>query len=68
MTDTPAPHILLHNDQTADMARRLLNIMPDANVAECNSYDKLPALISEFKPDAVYSVRFSGTPAFPTEA
>ena len=60
------PRILLHNDETATLATRLRTVMPDVEIAECNSYEGLGQMIADFRPDAAYSVRFSGTPAFPT--
>lgn len=63
-----APRIILHNDVTGPLATRLQQAMPTAEFAECNDYDDLPALLTRFKPEAVYSVRFSGTDAFPREA
>lgn len=66
MSDTP--RIILHNDNTADLARQLLASFPDADFRECNSYEALPSLIDNYGPDIVYSVRFAGTSGFPREA
>ena len=66
MSDTP--RIILHNKTTAQLAQRLLAVYPRADFRECNSYEDLPALIETYQPDVVYSVRFEGTPGFPSDA
>lgn len=60
--------ILLHNDETADLADKLRTRFPAIDVAECNSYTALPSALTSFRPDAVYSVRFAGTAGFPRDA
>ncbi|WP_299614043.1 D-2-hydroxyacid dehydrogenase [uncultured Tateyamaria sp.] len=62
------PRIVLHNNDTAPMARWLRDAHPQAAFRECHSYDALPALIDDFRPEVVYSVRFAGTPGFPRDA
>lgn len=66
MPDTP--RIILHNSDTAPLARWLRASYPHADFHECNSYDALPALIESYRPEVVYSVRFAGTPGFPRDA
>ena len=66
MSDTP--RIVLHNSDTAPLARWLRAAFPQAEYRECNSYETLPALIDSYRPEIVYSVRFAGTPGFPREA
>ena len=56
------PRILLHNAETADLARWLTTALPNADFRECDSYRALPALIDSYRPDIVYTVRFDGTP------
>ena len=60
--------ILLHNDETRVLAEKLHNACPEAAISECNSYTGLPAMIADFHPDIVYSVRFAGTTGFPRDA
>ena len=66
MPDTP--RIILHNSDTAPLAQRLRAAFPQADFRECNSYEALPTLIDDYRPDVVYSVRFAGTPGFPRHA
>lgn len=66
MPDTP--RIILHNSDTAPLARWLRAAFPKADYRECNSYEALPALIKSYRPEVVYSVRFAGTPGFPRDA
>ena len=60
--------ILLHNSETAAHASKLRAAHPSADVAECTTYDDLPAQIKSFRPDVVYTVRFAGSPNFPRDA
>jgi len=62
-----APRVIIHNDVTADMAGCLRTAMPDAAVTECNDYTGMAALVADFAPDVVYSVKFGGNAGFPTE-
>ncbi|MEX0306934.1 MAG: D-2-hydroxyacid dehydrogenase [Ruegeria sp.] len=62
------PRILLHNSDTAPLARWLRDAFPQADFRECDSYEALPRLISGYRPEVVYSVRFAGTPGFPRDA
>lgn len=66
MSDTP--RIVLHNSNTAPLARWLRAAFPQAEYRECNRYETLPALIDSYRPEIVYSVRFAGTPGFPRDA
>lgn len=66
MSETP--RIILHNDNTDELAQQLLAGFPNADFSVCNSYEALPSLIERYRPDIVYSVRFAGTPGFPREA
>lgn len=60
--------VLLHNDQTDALAATLSARYRDVRVEGCNSYVDLRDHIAAFCPDAVYSVRFAGTPGFPRDA
>lgn len=59
------PRIILHNDDTALLKARLLERYPNAEVLECNEFLGLEDAIADFKPDAVYSVRFTYDEEFP---
>ena len=65
---TDLPKVVIHNDRTEVFAYKLTMAFPDIEFRECNTYDALPVLISEFQPEIIYSVRFDGTPSFPREA
>lgn len=41
--------------------------IPGADFRECNSYEALPELLSSYRPDIVYTVRFNGTTGYPRE-
>ena len=60
--------ILIHNNNTREMAGRLADAMPDADIATCDSYADLPARVRDFKPDVVHSICFRGRAGFPREA
>ena len=65
---TAAPRIILHNDNTEILERMLAKAVPEAVVKTCQNYSGLPDLIERFDPDVVYSIRFAGTPEFPSRA
>ncbi len=65
---TDAPKIVLHYDDPDTLARRLVADFPGAEFRVCDNYAALPALVAEYGPDVVYSVRFAGTQGFPREA
>ncbi len=67
MTRT-APRILIHNNDTARMAARLAEAVPDALIATCEDYESLPALIADFRPDIFYGICFMGRDGFPRDA
>ena len=60
--------VLLHNDQTSELAAQLRAAMPDVVCETCESYDGLDAKVQAFEPEVVYSVRFAGTAGFPQAA
>jgi phosphoglycerate dehydrogenase-like enzyme len=65
----PEPiRLLLHDRQTGDKARRLAQAHPDAVIAECNSNTDLPAVIARFRPEVIYSIRFTTTAPYPAAA
>ncbi|MFK7745845.1 MAG: D-2-hydroxyacid dehydrogenase [Roseobacter sp.] len=63
-----APRIILHNSDTREISARLQAAHPDAHIKSCHTYDALPSLIDNFRPDVVYSVRFAGSQGFPRDA
>lgn len=60
--------VLLFNDQTDGLAKRLTEAHPDVTVTACNSYAALPDALRQSHPEVVYTVRFAGTPGFPRDA
>lgn len=66
MADTP--RIVLHNDKTDMLADWLCDSYPLADFRTCSSYEDLPALLKDYRPEVVYSVRFAGTQGFPRDA
>lgn len=62
------PRILLHNKETEPLASMLLAAHPNADFRECDSYDALPGMVKDYRPEVVYSVRFDGTDGFPRDA
>ncbi|MEO3413192.1 D-2-hydroxyacid dehydrogenase [Roseovarius sp. CAU 1744] len=60
--------ILIHNSKTDQMAARLTEAVPDAQIATCDTYDDLPSLIRDFRPDVAYSICFRGRAGFPRDA
>lgn len=66
MPDTP--RILLHNSDTAALAKWLRAAFPQADFRECDSYAALPGQIESYRPEIVYTIRFAGTPGFPRDA
>ncbi|NNL19531.1 MAG: D-2-hydroxyacid dehydrogenase [Boseongicola sp.] len=65
---TERPRIILHNDETSSLAKKLAATFPDVAFRECNSYAALPDLVATFQPHVVYSVRFAGSQAYPRDA
>ncbi|MEX0345197.1 MAG: D-2-hydroxyacid dehydrogenase [Rhizobiaceae bacterium] len=65
---TTTPKIVIHNDRTSAFAAMLSSAFTGADFCECNTYEDLPGLIESYRPEIVYTVRFSGTPGFPRAA
>ncbi|KZY29908.1 hydroxyacid dehydrogenase [Roseovarius sp. HI0049] len=63
-----APRVIIMNDNAGPMAARLREAVPEAVVAELTRYEDTEALLAEFRPDVVYSIKFAGNEGFPTEA
>lgn len=60
--------VLLHNDVTDALHAKLRARFPDVVVETCNTYDAAAHMLDAFRPDAVYTVRFAGTPGYPRDA
>ena len=65
---TRTPRILLHSAAAARHAGRLRSTFPQCGVAECTTYEELPDLVREFRPDVVFTIRFAGSQNFPRDA
>ncbi|MEQ8291941.1 MAG: D-2-hydroxyacid dehydrogenase [Roseovarius sp.] len=63
-----APRVIIMNDAAGPMAARLREAVPEAEVAELTRYEETAALLAEFRPDVVYSIKFAGNEGFPVEA
>ena len=61
------PIVILHTDSPDPALDLFRTRHPDVEVHGCDSYEGLPSLIAETGANTVYSVRFSGTAAFPRE-
>lgn len=62
------PVTILHTDNPDASRDVLAKSHPDLTIHTCDSYDALPAMITETGAEVVYSVRFAGTPGFPRQA
>lgn len=60
--------ILIHNDETEALARRLKAAQPKVEIGACRSYDGMEDALRAFRPHIVYTVRFAGTPGFPRDS
>ena len=60
--------VLIHNNETELLARRLKEAHPEAEVGACRPYDGMADALRALRPDIVYTVRFAGTPGFPRDA
>lgn len=65
---TESPRVILHNNEPDAMMARFAERFPDADVRACRTYEDLPPLISAFRPDVFYGIRFAGTDQFPHQA
>ncbi len=65
MTDL---RIVIHDAEPEPLLRELEGRHPDLAIKSCNSYEDLPPLLETFRPEVVFTVRFAGTPNFPTTA
>ena len=63
-----APRVIIMNDAAGPMAARLREAVPEAEVAVVSRYEETEAVLAEFQPDVVYSIKFAGNEGFPVEA
>jgi phosphoglycerate dehydrogenase-like enzyme len=60
--------LLIHNDEP-DRARDLVaQRHPDLAIAVCRDYESMGDVLAQERPEAVYTVRFAGTPKYPRQA
>lgn len=64
---TPSPRLLIHTSDPAPMFARLAEVAPDITALGHDSYDGLPEVLAEFRPDIAYSVAFRGRDGFPRD-
>ncbi|WP_419904451.1 D-2-hydroxyacid dehydrogenase [Kiloniella sp.] len=62
------PVIILHTDNPEPSLKILKDQHPDLAIHTCDTYEKLPGLITETNAEVVYSVRFNGSTNFPRQA
>lgn len=60
--------VIIHAANPPPLLSQIQQEHGDVEFAGCDSYADLPRLITSFRPDAIYSIRFAGTPAFPHAA
>ena len=60
--------LMIHNDKAETILEPLSRRHPDVELSLCTDYPSLPGLLEEHQPDALYTVRFAGTPGFPRPA
>ena len=60
--------VVVHSDRPEDFLDALEARFPDLAFTCCRSYAALPGVLAEVVPEAIYGIRFAGTPGFPREA
>lgn len=60
--------LMIHSDKADDLLEPLRRRHPDVELVLCTDYPSLPRLLEEHAPEALYTVRFAGTPNFPRPA
>lgn len=60
--------IILHAADPTPLIRVLGDDHAGMSISGCDSYDQLPEMIDQLCPEIVYTVRFAGTPNFPSDA
>ena len=60
--------ILIHNDQPERARDIVARRHPDLAIAVCRDYASMGEVLAQERPEAVYTVRFAGTPSYPRAA
>src|SRR5215467_14928417 len=60
--------LMIHSDKAGELLEPLRRRHPDVELVLCTDYSSLPQLLAEHAPEALYTVRFAGTPNFPRPA
>src|SRR5262249_55487833 len=60
--------LMIHYDKAAALREPLARRHPEVDISLCTDYVSLPGLLEEHRPEALFTVRFGGTPGFPREA
>lgn len=60
--------LMIHSDKAGELLEPLRRRHPDVELVLCTDYPSLPRLLEEHAPEALYTVRFAGTPNFPRPA
>ena len=60
--------LLLHLDKPETVLDVLQRRDPELEIVECRDYASMPAVLAAEQPDAIYTVRFAGTPGYPRAA
>ena len=66
MTDTA--RVLVHAKSPGPLLDLLAKDHPTVQFESCDTYEGLPSQLDTFQPDAVFSIRFAGTPKYPKSA
>ncbi|NRB03354.1 MAG: D-2-hydroxyacid dehydrogenase [Rhodobacteraceae bacterium] len=65
---TTAPRVLLHNIETDEMVTAFKAAFPDLEYEACDRHEDVAEALARFRPDVVYSIRYTGTAPYPREA
>ena len=60
--------VVVHSDRPEDFLDVLEARFPEVGFTCCRRYDALSGVLAEVVPEAIYGIRFAGTPGFPREA
>ena len=60
--------VIIHAAEPDPLLAEVLNRHGDVRAEPCNTYEDLPGVIDAVRPNAVFSIRFAGTPGFPRDA
>src|SRR5215469_535648 len=60
--------LMIHSDKASELLEPFRRRHPDVELVLCTDYPSLPRLLEEHAPEALYTIRFAGTPNFPRPA